>query len=293
MRCLITGTSGYVGSMLASAFERKGIDVVRLQRRAGPGAIPYELGKPIDISVLRDADCLVHCAWDMQAVTDAENTLTNIEGSNALLRAAKSAGVKRIVFISSISAFSGCRSLYGRSKLAVESLASSLGAVIIRPGLVYGESSGSMVGKLARLVEEKTLVPVVAPNQPMYSCHEEDLAALVLRAASGELDAVRAPITAACARPITMRSLLNLLASRQGKKIVLLPLPWQVVWLGLKTLETVGLRPGFKSDSLIGMVYGNPSPNLALTEKVGAVFRELGAQEADPARVSVAHNGRR
>ena len=48
-----------------------------------------------------------------------------------------------------------------------------------------------------------------------------------------------------------------------------MPVPWRLVWLALKSLELAGARPGFRSDSLISMVYQNPAPSFALLNSLG------------------------
>jgi hypothetical protein len=63
-------------------------------------------------------------------------------------RPVSDAGVRRLVFISTISAFDGCRSFYGKGKLEVERITHSLGGWVIRPGLLYGEKPGGMLGRL-------------------------------------------------------------------------------------------------------------------------------------------------
>jgi len=51
--------------------------------------------------------------------------------------------------------------------------------------------------------------------------------------------------------------------------VTFLPVPWQLVWLGLKGLEVSGARPNFRSDSLISMVYQNPCASFALLRSLG------------------------
>ena len=88
---------------------------------------------------------LIHAAWDMNA-----NSLSTLErdcvaGSARLFAAARAGGVSRLIFISSISAFAGARSAYGRSKLCnilfTRELASRLDpaevvATCLHPGFV-------------------------------------------------------------------------------------------------------------------------------------------------------------
>ena len=48
-----------------------------------------------------------------------------------------------------------------------------------------------------------------------------------------------------------------------------MPVPWQLAWLGLKGLELAGAQPNFRSDSLISIVYQDPSPAFALIKSLG------------------------
>jgi nucleoside-diphosphate-sugar epimerase len=285
MRCAITGTSGYVGGILASYFEHQGITVVRLQREAAEtSSLQFELSSPIDPEMLLGLNALVHCAWDMKAVAWHEIRRINIEGSRHLLVAAQRAGVRNVVFVSSISAFYGCRSLYGRSKLEVEKIARETGATIVRPALVYGEKLGGMFGKLCSMVQDKLVIPVVAPGQKMFTCHQEDLAACVMRSALGEFKGIKGAIVAASSTPVTMRAILLVLAARAKRKVILLPVPWQVVWLAIRAAEGLGLHLNFRSDSLIGMMYSNSSPDFETARALGLTFRDFGCSSPPASR---------
>jgi nucleoside-diphosphate-sugar epimerase len=88
--------------------------------------------------------------------------------------------------VSSIAAFDGCRSLYGRGKLAVESAVLQAGGVRVRPGLVYGDSQGrGMVGSLAKAAK-LPIVPVFGDGtQPFYLAHVDDVTQVLADAADG------------------------------------------------------------------------------------------------------------
>jgi len=95
--------------------------------------------------------------------------------------------VDKIIFLSSISAFEGCRSLYGKAKLEIEKVAADLGATIIRPGLVYGsERPGGMYGSLQRVVARFPIMPLIGSGKHLqYLVHEDDLCELLLGFAAG------------------------------------------------------------------------------------------------------------
>ena len=118
----ITGASGYVGSRIAAALGHAGYRVVPLVRapRANSDDRRYSLERPLDHDLLDGLDVLVHCAWDMRAVSPDDVRRVNIEGSKRLVDAADRAGIRRMIFISTMSAFAGCRSHYGQAKLETE-----------------------------------------------------------------------------------------------------------------------------------------------------------------------------
>lgn len=71
-------------------------------------------------------------------------------GFAIVLEAAMQAGVNRRVFVSSMSAYEGCCSMYGKAKLAVEQEFLPQGVFCVRPGLLWSDESRGMFGKLAR-----------------------------------------------------------------------------------------------------------------------------------------------
>lgn len=276
MKCLITGSSGYVGSRLRDFLKFSKHEVLELKRKASGGAdekwIPFSLEESIDPEALRGGDVLIHAAYDFRPLTWPDIERVNVSGSLALFKAARAAGIEKIIFISSVSAFDGCKSLYGRAKLAVEKAAAQMGAVIIRPGLVYGGSAGGMVGRLEKIIDKSKIIPVVGGSQKMFVCHEEDLARLVLAACNGECP-IGQPILAASETQLTFQQILTHLSGKKGKAPTFIPVPAPFVWIGLKTLEMAGRPLGMRSDSLVSLMNSNPSPNFAPTRACGAQFR--------------------
>jgi len=196
----------------------------------------------------------------------------NVQGSIRLMEAARKAGVERGVFISSLSCFEGCRSLYGKGKLVVEGEALRMGFAVVRPGLVYGERPGGMMGALEKAVKASPVVPLIGDGGcPQYPVHEEDLAELVFALCQMDRAPVE-PISAASGEGISFRELLRRIAARHGRKPMFLPVPWRLILVGLKAMETVGLNPPFRSDSLTGFVFQNPKPNFEAAHAI-STFR--------------------
>ncbi len=224
---------------------------------------------------------LVHCAYDFGPRRWKDIAAINVTGSQKLLDAARKARVESIVLISTLSAFPGCRSLYGKAKLQIESSAQSLGAYVLRPGLIYSSKPGGMFGRLVQQVRSARLIPVIrGGRQTQYLLHDEDLGKVVQACLVGRLPKTPEPVTIAHEQGWELRDILSQIAQVLNKPVSFVPLPWQLVWLALKSLELAGARPNFRSDSLISMVYQNPRPAFASSKLLGfecRPFRLLGA----------------
>ncbi len=280
--CVLTGANGFVGSRLGRHLERGGWRVVAWTRQPAPGtdAVAFRLGQEVDPGLLKGARALVHCAYDFGPRRWEDIAATNVAGSRKLLEAAHRAGVESLAFISSLSAFPGCRSLYGKAKLEIESTAQSLGAYVIRPGLVYSDKPGGMFGRLVRQVRSSRFIPIMwGGRQVQYLLHDEDLGNLVQGCLDGRFAKTAEPVTIAHEQGWELKEILNRIAQALGKRVSFVPVPWQCVWLALKSLELAGAQTRFRSDSLISMVYQNPCPAFASADWLGFECRpfELGA----------------
>ena len=137
-------------------------------------------------------DALVHCAYDFGPRRWEDIAAINVAGSEKLLAAARDAGVKSVVLISTVSAFAGCRSLYGQAKLQIEDAARAMGAFVLRPGLVYSDNPGGMFGRLVGQVRGGRLLPILCGGrQTQYLVHDEDLGNLVEACLAGRVPAAR------------------------------------------------------------------------------------------------------
>lgn len=262
--CAVTGANGYVGSHIAALLAKHG-SVVPMGRKPAPDGIVWQMGDRGVAEKLRSRQVrvLVHSAWDM-AQTDAKlYRKTNVEGTRSLVADAKSAGVERIVFISTISCFEQARSNYGRSKLAAEKIILNAGGTVVRPGLVWGERAGGMFGSLRNQVSRGGIVPMIGSGlYAQYLVHEEDLAAAVLRAVKDESLSGKV-LTVAHSKPWMLRDLTLRIAAEEGRQVKLISVPWRLVYVALKSAETLGLKLSFRSDSLLSLVYPDPSPSFS------------------------------
>lgn len=255
---IVTGSTGYIGSVLVSHLRSRGW-LVREMRRPGTvsqqGSIPYRLDSPLDPKEFQGIDGLVHCAYDFTLTDPDDIRRVNVDGSVRLFETALSARVPKRILFSTMSAFEGCRSDYGRAKLEIEKRTAAIGTAIIRPGLVWGGSGGGLFGALERAAVSLPLVPLVAADRRiLYPAHVDDLSSLVHSILSGDVDHGTKPIIAAADKPISLRQLVGHLASAAGRKPLVVPVSSNAVEFGLRCCESLGMRLPFRSDSLRSLV---------------------------------------
>jgi nucleoside-diphosphate-sugar epimerase len=280
-RVAITGANGYVGSVIAGALAAQAdvVGLVRKPRSADDIAWSFD-ADPIALeAALRQHGVthLIHAAWDMKA-----NLLTTLErdcvaGSARLFAAASAAGIVRPIFISSISAFARDRSAYGRSKMMAEQIAHDHRGLVLRLGLVYGDGDGGVYGSLKKMVAKARVIPIIGDGSAQqYLLHERTLAQVVRRAVRGDFDQSGRPLTIAHPEGIAFRALLGAIAAVQHNQITCVPVPWRLVYLGLRTAETAGIKLNFRSDSVISFIFQDPAPD----------FEALARYGIDPVRLS-------
>lgn len=278
MKWAVTGTTGYVGSRIRDFLKKKRCDVYSLSRKPDPlsdHTLSFSLDRILSPEPLEGLDVLVHCAYDFQVSKWPDIERINIEGTKKLFRTARSAQVKHLIFISSMSAFPGCASQYGKAKLQIEGFAASQGAFILRPGLVYDSHSGGMIGALSRVIQTSRLVPLIGNGtQPFYLVHSEDLCHLVWKAGLNEIP-TGVPVLAACEKPLTLKQILLVISKSKKRRVAFFPLPVFLMKGILNMAETIGLQGRLRSDGLTSLLYLPQNPDFMWTRQSKVPFREF------------------
>jgi dihydroflavonol-4-reductase len=189
----LTGASGFLGGHLLRELRATGFEVRALSRRAeSDEAIARQGGVPVradlaDVASLKTAqtgcEAVFHAAantsmWRPQAVAQ---TATNVQGTENLLRAAESVGVRAFVHTSSVSAYShlahgtlnesvpqrGAESWvnYERTKFLGEQAvrSSSMPWIVFNPSHILGPGDHHNWARLIMLVDREKL-PGIPPG---------------------------------------------------------------------------------------------------------------------------------
>jgi uncharacterized protein YbjT (DUF2867 family) len=142
----ITGGTGFVGATLVRHAAMRGHTVRALTRRSQPHSKKIEwidgaLDRPESLVRLAvGADAVIHVAGAINAPDRAGFQDANVFGTLNMVEAAKAAGVRRFIHVSSLAAREPDLSDYGWSKSRSEQVvgASGLEWTTVRPPAVYG-----------------------------------------------------------------------------------------------------------------------------------------------------------
>lgn len=181
----ITGATGFVGATLLTQALAAGHQVRALTRRpqlprAGVTWVAGALDQPETlVELVQGADAVIHVAGVVNAPDKAGFVSGNIAGTQAMVEAAETAGVKRFVHVSSLAARAPNLSVYGWSKAKAETAvaASALDWVMVRPPWVYGPGDMDTLDmfRMARM-----RVMLVPPEGRVSIIHASDLCRLLL-----------------------------------------------------------------------------------------------------------------
>ncbi len=250
-RVLVTGASGFIGRALVANLTAAG-HPVRAAMRHPADIFPREvevvavsdLTRPVEWrALLKGIETVVHLAGIAHAgpefaeqAYDRVNRLATAE----LSAAAQRAGVRRLVFVSSIRAQTGPvaahvlseadaphpTDAYGRSKLAAEDAvrASNVPFTILRPVLIYGTGVKGNLARLMRLAQSPWPLPfkwftnrrsILARQNLIDAIHFT----LETSATAGETYVVADP------EPLTLADIITALRAGEGRAPGLLPIP--------------------------------------------------------------------
>lgn len=149
----VTGGTGFLGGHALRIAGERGLRVRALARRSQPPRdhvdwIAGDLGNAAALARLaQGVDAIVHVAGVINAPDDAAFVAGNITGTQAIVDAARAAGVRRFVHVSSLAVREPGLSRYGWSKAGAEDVvtASGLDWTIVRPPAIYGPGDREML----------------------------------------------------------------------------------------------------------------------------------------------------
>jgi len=280
----VTGAAGFVGAALCGELYSRGFavrSVVRSLHSAKPASGVEQIAvSNLDAatdwsSALGGVDCVIHCAARAHVMHETEADAlaayrsVNVDGSRRLAEQAAAAGVRRLVYLSSIKVNGestdglprpfGARNdevnpedPYGVSKWEAEqalwavAASTCLEVVVVRPPLVYGPSVKGNLARLLKLVRLGVPLPFGAVQNQRSLIGLDNLVDLLIRcvdhpAAAGQT------LLVSDGEDISTPDLLRYMANALGRSARLLP-------VSVALLRLVGRALGKQAeiDRLVG-----------------------------------------
>jgi len=263
----VTGATGFVGQAVCRRLQAAGWRVVALTQRSG-AAVPEgvevcaigDLAAVADFApVLAGMDAVVHLAAKVHVMAPTPEDAAafhavNVEATRRLAAGAAAAGVKRLLFLSSIKVNGETTAPgrpfraedaphpqddYGRSKAEAEAALREVAArtplevTVIRPPVVYGPGVKANIAALARLCDTPLPLPFGATRNARSMIAVDNLAdavavALAAPAAAGKTYLVRD------GEDLSTAELIRRMRRVQGRPARLVPVPPELMEWGLK-----------------------------------------------------------
>jgi nucleoside-diphosphate-sugar epimerase len=243
MLLALTGSTGFIGRHLLRELPKRGYRLRVLLRR--PTSLPTntasavigDIARPQNMAAaLQDVDAVIHSAGlahAMSGIPEDDYRVINTEATINLARAAKRAGAKRFVFLSSIRAQCGPSAddvqtealeprptdAYGRSKLAAERGLAELDIdwVALRATLAYGPGVKGNMAELMRLARLPWPLPLGGLRARRSLLAVENLLAAVETVLTTP-QALRRPLIVADPRAVTVADMIAAMRGGLGRR---------------------------------------------------------------------------
>jgi uncharacterized protein YbjT (DUF2867 family) len=268
MNVLVTGGTGVVGAATVTALLQHGHEARLLSRhaehdaRCWPEGVEAWPGDVADAASIRGSadgcDAVLHLVAVVDELPpDATFDRVNIHGTRHIVREAERAGVRKLVFVSSLGCNRGS-SPYHQSKRAGERIVRDFDGdwIIVRPGSVYGPGD-EQISLLLKMIRTLPAIPVLGGGgdafQPIW---HEDLAEALVRAIERD-DLAREELDIAGPEITSQNDLIDRLSSITGRRPVRVPLPDFLAKAGIRALGVVGIDVPFSDSQLAMLREGN------------------------------------
>ena len=221
MRVAITGGTGFVGRHLAARLDPA--ETVLVSRRTG---VQID-----DVPALAEAfagcTVFVHCAGINRELGSQTFQHVHVEGTRAVLDAARIARVQRIVMLSFLRARPDTGSPYHETKWAAEELVrrSGLDYTILKPGMIYGPGD-HLIDHVTRATRTLPIFATVGlRDRTIRPVPVDDMVDVLVAALEGRIPDPTVAVLGA--EELTFGAAVRRIARVDGRRIAIVPAP---VW---------------------------------------------------------------
>ena len=263
MKVFITGGTGFTGSRVVPLLLQNGYEVRCLYREKSD----------------RSHRTLPEIEWTLGDVSNLDALSSSMQGTDALVNiaslgfghadsiisAAKNAGIKRAIFISTTAIFTQLNAGSKKVRLVAEAAIQNSGLeyTILRPTMIYGSVRDRNMCRLIRFMRYSPLVPVFSDGnylqQPIYM---DDVAQAILDCLASE-KTIGKSYNIAGAHPLTYNQIIDTIANAMSKRTWKIHFPSVPIAATLKFFERLRLPFPIKAEQILRL---NENKDFSYTE---------------------------
>jgi nucleoside-diphosphate-sugar epimerase len=225
MKIFVTGATGFTGSRVVPLLVKNGYAVRSLYRASSDRS---HLPQP-------------EIEWVLGDISDSQLLATAIQGTDALVNiaslgfghadsivtAAKNAGIKRTIFISTTAIFTQLNAKSKTVRMAAERTieTSGLDYTILRPTMIYGSPRDRNMWRLIRFMRISPIVPVFGDGKYLQQpIHVDDVVAAILACLKSDVT-IGKSYNLAGKHPLTYNEVIDTIARQMNKRVLKLHIP--------------------------------------------------------------------
>src|SRR6266487_4842368 len=270
---LITGATGYIGRHLVSRLVAQGELPRCLVRNINRAAsilavdnVEFVLGDTISSATLDTAvqgvDTIVHAAFirgDLKQSAGNNYEETNVQGTANLIKAAKKAGVKRIIEISGLGTKPDKPGSYMQGRYLSEKMLkeSGLDWTLIQPSVLFGKNAPFVKG-LADLIRTAPVVPLIGGGKIMFQpIWVEDVVTIIVKVLEDPEHTLKRTYTIGGPAYYSFTQIINVLLKTMHKQRIKVLAPTPLVGIGATVMEAVLPHPQITKAAMTLFTFDN------------------------------------
>ncbi len=256
---LITGATGYIGRHLVARLVVEGERprcLVRDTRRAA-SILPADKVELVQGDTIHPAslpaamngvDTVVHAAFitaDHKESAGNHYEETNVHGTANVIKAAKEAGVKRIIEISGLGTKPDKPGSYMQGRYLAEQMLkeSGLDWTIIQPSVLFGKDAPFIKG-LSDLIRTAPVVPLIGGGKVMFQpVFVEDVVTVIIKVLQDPMGTNRKTYTIGGPAYYSFTQVIDALLLTMHKTRIKAPAPTALVGIGAAVMEAFLPKP--------------------------------------------------
>lgn len=245
MNIVILGGTGYIGTFLNNICIEKDYNVKAIGRETDKS---FNIGEKVDESIFDGVDIVFYLAWEFNTLLKNYRE-ANINSYMEVVNICKKKSIK-IYFFSTIYSSLESKSQYNRVKAECENLSIINNFPVIRLGAVIinglDSKGNSFYDKIYKFVLRYKIFPLILPNKKVFKItSQQHLIDFIynMKNYENKINILTSN------NNLTLFEIIN----SKNKIYFKIPIPWQLLYLILKTIEIFVNKFNFRSDSLLSI----------------------------------------